>query len=117
MQRATQGKNREGKGTNICIIGPSKKFFSGLSAYTICLANALSKSSRVSVVLLRNLLPKFLYPGKEHVSRQDYSLNFVSGVETYDGLDWNSPLSWIRALSPWLFVPSSNPHALLETMP
>lgn len=82
---------------NICIIGPSKKFFSGLSAYTICLTNALSKHNNVSVALLRNLLPQFLYPGKNHLNRQDYSLNFLPRVEIYDGLDWNSPPSWARA--------------------
>lgn len=82
---------------NICIVGPSKRFFSGLSAYTICLANALSKHNNVSVALLRNLLPKFLYPGRGHLDRQDYSLNFLPGIETYDGLDWNSPPSWFRA--------------------
>lgn len=82
---------------NICIVGPSKRFFSGLSAYIICLANALSEHDNVSVALLRNLLPKFLYPGKGHLDRQDYSLNFLPVIEIYDGLDWNSPPSWFRA--------------------
>ena len=81
---------------NISVIGPSKRFFSGLSAYTICLANVLSESNTVSVALLRNLLPKFLYPGKGHLNRQDYSLDFSPKIKTYDGLDWNSPASWMR---------------------
>jgi len=82
---------------NICIVGPSKRFFSGLSAYIICLANALSEHDNVAVALLRNLLPRFLYPGKGHLDRQDYSLNFLPVIEIYDGLDWNSPPSWFRA--------------------
>jgi glycosyltransferase involved in cell wall biosynthesis len=82
---------------NIGVVGPSKRFFSGLSAHTICLANAMSKHNKVSVALLRNLLPRFLYPGKGHLDRQDYSLNFLPGIETYHGLDWNSPPSWAGA--------------------
>jgi len=82
---------------NICIVGPSKRFFSGLSAYIICLANALSEHDNVSVALLRNLLPRFLYPGKGHLDRQDYSLSFLRRIETYHGLDWNSPPSWAGA--------------------
>jgi len=41
---------------NISTIGPSKRFFSGISAYTICLANALSEDNDVSALLLRCLL-------------------------------------------------------------
>lgn len=95
---------------NISIIGPSKKFFSGLSAYTICLANALSKSNEVSVVLLRNLLPRFLYPGKGHLGRQDYSLDFLPAIKTYDGLDWNSPRSWFRA---YRFLKRQGPEVIV----
>lgn len=95
---------------NICIVGPSKRFFSGLSAHTIWLANALSKHSNVSVALLRNLLPRFLYPGKGHLDRQDYSLNFLPGIETYDGLDWNSPPSWFRA---YRFLKQQKPDVIV----
>lgn len=81
----------------VCIVGPSKRFFSGISAYTICLTNALSKGNDASALLLRNLLPKFLYPGKGQIGRIDHSLQFASGILSFDGMDWNSPLSWIRA--------------------
>ena len=82
----------------ICLIGPSKKFFGGVSAYTIRLANALSAKRPVSVLLLRNLLPRFLYPGKDHVGRQDYCLDFKPGIRVFEGMDWNSPWSWMQAL-------------------
>jgi glycosyltransferase involved in cell wall biosynthesis len=82
----------------ICVIGPSKKFFSGLSAYTIGLANAFSKDNDVSVILLRNLVPKFFYPGKEHVGKEDESLYLHNDIPVFDGIDWNSPLTWIKAL-------------------
>jgi glycosyltransferase involved in cell wall biosynthesis len=96
--------------TKICIVGPSKKYFSGVSAYTICLANALSKKDSVSVLMLRNLLPRFLYPGKKNVGRQDYSLEFASEIEVFDGMDWNSPLSWIKACR---FLKKEKPDIIL----
>ena len=98
------------RGKKICIVGPSKRFFSGLSAYTICLANALSSGNEVSVVLLRNLLPKFLYPGREHVGREDYSLYFTSAIKAYDGMDWNSPLTWLRA---YRFLQRKKPEVII----
>lgn len=94
----------------ICVVGPSKRFFSGLSAYTICLANALSKDNDVSTVLLRNLLPRFLYPGKAHVGREGYSLCLRQEIKSFDGMDWNSPLSWLRA---YRFLKQQKPDAII----
>jgi len=82
----------------ICIVGPSKKFFSGVSAFTIRLSNALSAGNEVCVLLLRNLLPGFLYPGKNNVGRTDYSSDFQPDIKRFEGLDWNSPLSWLRGI-------------------
>jgi len=94
----------------ICVIGPSRRFFSGLSAYTICLANALSKSNNVSVALLRNLLPQFLYPGRGHLGRQDYALDLLPGTKTYDGMDWNSPRTWVKA---YRFLKQEKPDVII----
>ncbi len=94
----------------ICIIGPSTKYFSGISAYTVRLANALSASHSVSVVLIRNLLPRFLYPGKHQVDRGDHLINFSPQIKTFNGLDWNSPRSWIRA---YRFLRNERPDAIV----
>ena len=94
----------------ICIIGPSTKFFSGISAYTIRLANALSASNHVSVLLIRNLLPRFLYPGKHQVDRRDHSISFHPTINAFNGLDWNSPLSWIRA---YRFLKNERPDVII----
>jgi len=94
----------------VCVIGPSKKFFSGMSVYTICLANALSVNNDVSVVLLRNLLARLLYPGKWNVGRDDQSVGFLAQIHTYDGLDWNSPLSWLRA---YRFLKQQEPDVII----
>jgi len=95
----------------ICIIGPSKYFFSGISAHTIFLANTLSRNQhRISVILLRKLVPRFLYPGKAHVNKGNYLMNLDDGIDVYDGMDWNSPLSWFRA---YRFLKRHMPDALI----
>ena len=82
---------------NICVVGPSKRFFSGITAHTIFLANAISKRNPVSVILLRNLLPRFLFPGREHVGKDQYYVDFTPNIDVYDGMDYNSPRSWFGA--------------------
>ena len=72
----------------ICIIGPGKKFLSGITYYTISLANEFSKTEEVSVVTLRNLLPKFLFPGSKRVGNNISSLDFNKNIKVFDGLDW-----------------------------
>jgi len=61
-------------GWKICIVGSSKRFFSGITTHTIFLANALANRNQVSVILLRQLLPRFLFPGREHVGKDQYSM-------------------------------------------
>ncbi|MCD5409184.1 MAG: glycosyltransferase, partial [Methanocellales archaeon] len=95
---------------NICIVGPSKRFISGLSYYTIRLANALSTSNNVSVVCLRKLLPQFLFPGREHVGKKISDLEFSPNIAVYDGMDYNSPLSWIGAFR---FIKKKNPDVII----
>src|SRR5659263_678815 len=53
----------------ICIVGPSKRFLSGISYYTIRLANILSSSCDVYVLNYRKLLPEFLFPGRGHIGK------------------------------------------------
>jgi glycosyltransferase involved in cell wall biosynthesis len=94
----------------ICIIGPSRKFYSGVSAYTIRLANALATSYYVSVLMIRNLLPKFLYPGKKHVGEHNNQDALLPGISSYNGIDWNSPVSWIRA---YRFLKKEKPDVII----
>jgi len=94
----------------ICVVGPSKYFFSGLSAHTIFLANALSNQAEISVILLRKLLPRFLYPGKKHLNRSDYLISLKEGLAAFEGMDWNSPLSWIKSIH---FLRHHRPDAII----
>jgi len=94
----------------LCIVGPSKRFFSGITTHTIFLANALAKRHQVSVILLRQLLPRFLFPGRQHVGKDQYSIDFAPGIEVYDGLDYNSPWSWVGA---YRFLKKQIPAAMI----
>jgi glycosyltransferase involved in cell wall biosynthesis len=82
---------------SICIVGPSKRFLSGISYYTIRLANAMSIKKDVSVICFRQLLPTFLFPGRSHVGKNISKLNFSPEIPVFDGIDYNNPLTWIRA--------------------
>lgn len=95
---------------NICVVGPSKRFFSGITAHTIFLANALSERNKVSVILLRNLLPRFLFPGREHVGKDMYSIDFTLDIDVYDGMDYNSPWSWFGA---YKFLKQHRPDVII----
>lgn len=96
---------------HICIVGSSKKFFSGISAYTIVMANAFAEQGHeVSAILLRNLVPLFLYPGRDRVGKGKHIIDFKPKIDVYDGMDWNSPTSWTRACC---FIKKNKPDAII----
>jgi glycosyltransferase involved in cell wall biosynthesis len=86
-----------GKKLKVCIVGPSKKFLSGISYYTIRLANALAGDYDVSVLCFRNLLPKFLFPGSKHVGKDLSTLDYDARVNVFNGMDYNNPYTWYKA--------------------
>lgn len=94
----------------VCVVGPSKKFLSGISYYTIRLSNSLAPRYDVSVICFRNLLPKFLFPGSKHVGQDLSSLNYREGLPVLDGMDWNNPVTWYRA---YRFLLREKPDVIL----
>lgn len=97
-------------GHRICIVGPSKLFFSGITVRTVELANALAGKNQVSALLFRNLAPRFLYPGREHIGKDIYAINFDPAVKVYDGMDYNSPVSWYKSCQ---FLKDMKPEAII----
>ncbi|VVB89942.1 D-inositol-3-phosphate glycosyltransferase [uncultured archaeon] len=95
---------------NICIVGPSKRFLSGISYYTIRIANALSDSNNVSVICFRKLLPEFLFPGRRHVGRNISHIDFNPNVRVFDGMDYNNPLTWYSA---YRYLNRSKPDVII----
>jgi len=83
--------------TKVVIIGPSKKFLSGISYYTIRLSNALSELVEVKAILFRRMLPKRLFPGWRRVGKELTRQKFNERVKVYEMLDWYNPVTWLRA--------------------
>lgn len=81
----------------IALIGPSIRFLSGISYYTIHLANALSERGDVQAILFRHMLPKKFFPGWKRVGETLATTTFRPDVEVQELLDWYNPISWIRA--------------------
>jgi len=65
------GANNSQDRLKIAIFGPSKRFLSGITYFTIRLANALIEIGDVNAVLFRNMLPKKLFQGGD-VSEMTY---------------------------------------------
>ncbi len=85
------------KKRKIGIIGPSPRFLSGISYFTMRLSNALAKRCTVSVVLFRHMLPKRLFPGWKRVGSDIAAFSYDDAIACEEILDWYNPLSWNRA--------------------
>jgi glycosyltransferase involved in cell wall biosynthesis len=83
--------------TRVCVVGSSTRFLSGISYYTLRLSNALADSQRVSTILMRQLLPTFVYPGRARVGAQLTDLTYRKNVRVLDGVDWYWLPSMLRA--------------------
>jgi glycosyltransferase involved in cell wall biosynthesis len=94
----------------ICVVGPGARFLSGISHHTTRVANSLAGSNRVAVVLMRQLLPTFLYPGRARVGADLTQVSFAAEVETFDGVDWFWLPSILRAIA---FLVRRRPHVLV----
>ena len=77
-------KTSNGNYSNVLIVGPGNKFRSGLTYFTSYLSDALGADT----ALFRDMLPAFLFPGKDRLGEP--------GENEY--IDWYNPLTWIRAL-------------------
>jgi glycosyltransferase involved in cell wall biosynthesis len=73
---------------SICVVGAGSHFTSGISYYTVALANALARRHRVAVIPMRRLLPARLYPGWRRVGRHEMRLRYSPEVEVFPGVDW-----------------------------
>lgn len=98
------------KKPRVCVLGPGKRFISGISYYTIRLVNALSDRYSVSVILLRNLVPKFLFPGGKRVGQAISALEVSDRVSVYDGIDWYWMPGVIRVPG---FLKAESPHIIV----
>jgi glycosyltransferase involved in cell wall biosynthesis len=80
-------------------VGSGTRFFSGISVYTVSLANAFAASRPVSIITMRQLLPTRLYPGRARVGTPLADLTTDPRVVVLDGIDWYWIPSLLRAIT------------------
>ena len=84
---------------SVCLVGPGWRFTSGISYYTCRLANSMATDQcDTSVILIRRLLPRLLYPGKRRVGLKRARMEYRSDVSAFDGIDWWWGTSLPRAI-------------------
>ena len=94
---AEDGAERDRR-TGVCVVGSGTRFLSGISVYTMRLANALAASRPASVLTMRQLLPTRLYPGGARVGASLINLEPHPHVAVFDGVDWYWIPSIVRAI-------------------
>jgi glycosyltransferase involved in cell wall biosynthesis len=89
-------KKNAAKSLNIVLMGPSTRFLSGITYFTIRLANALTDVATVEVLLFRHMLPLKLFPGWKRVGKVRPSERFNPRVRILEALDWYNPVTWME---------------------
>jgi glycosyltransferase involved in cell wall biosynthesis len=72
----------------VVVIGSGTRFLSGISVYTVRLANALAERHPTAMITMSRLLPARLYPGWKRVGAELARLDHDPRVSVYDGVDW-----------------------------
>ena len=74
--------------TRVCVVGPGTRFLSGITYYTYSLIEALTGAGyHCSAVLIRNLVPVRLYPGRARVGDALTDLSLPPDVPRVDGVE------------------------------
>jgi len=116
MDRADLGETRpshnaEVNGRGVLVVGSGTHFISGVSHYTRYVAVALAERTSVSVILMRKLIPRALYPGRARVGDDTLTdENYPPDMEVFDGVDWYWIPSMLGALR---FLRRHRPAVLL----
>lgn len=81
------------------MVGSGWRFTSGISYYTCRLVTAFSAERYpVGALLMRRLVPRRLYPGRDRVGAPVSRLAYPDGVPVFDGVDWFWLPSILRAV-------------------
>lgn len=107
---AVAGSDDPRSGLKVCVVGSGTRFVSGISYYTYFLARALEQRYDVVAILMRQLIPRRWYPGRERVGRSVMAYDLAAEVPTFDGVDWWGWPSVPRAVS---FLRAQRPHVLV----
>jgi len=94
----------------VMVVGAGWRFTSGISYYTCRLTNAIAEVAPVSALLMRQLVPTRLYPGRERVGQPVNDLVYDPSVNVFDGVDW----FWGRSIrKASRFLDANRPQVLI----
>jgi glycosyltransferase involved in cell wall biosynthesis len=82
----------------VLVVGSGTTFLSGVSHYTRYAALALAERTTASVILMRKLIPRALYPGRARVGQRLTDARYPADVPVFDGVDWYWVPSMLGAL-------------------
>jgi glycosyltransferase involved in cell wall biosynthesis/GT2 family glycosyltransferase len=99
-----------GGGRGVLVVGSGTHFISGVSHYTRYVAVALARRTPVSVILMRRLIPRTLYPGRARVGDTLTDEDYPPDMQVFDGVDWYWMPSILGALR---FLRRRRPEAVL----
>ena len=95
----------------VCVVGSGWQFTSGISYYTCRLVEAFeAERFAVTALLMRRLVPRRLYPGRDRVGAPVSQLGYPSEVPVFDGVDWFWFPSIVRAIR---FLRRQRPEILI----
>ncbi|MDQ2755138.1 MAG: glycosyltransferase [Actinomycetota bacterium] len=84
-------------GPRVLVVGAGWRFTSGISYYTCRLTNALAQRLPTDALLVRRLVPKALYPGRDRVGQVVNDIAYDPTVTVLEGLDWYWGASMTRS--------------------
>ncbi len=84
-------------GPRVLVVGAGWRFTSGISYYTCRLTNALAQRMPTDALLVRQLVPKALYPGRDRVGQVVNDVSYDPSVTVLEGLDWYWGASMARS--------------------
>lgn len=106
----TSMRPRDARRPRVMVVGAGWRFTSGISYYTCRLTNAFADATDTSALLMRQLVPTRLYPGRARVGQAVNTLDYAPGVHVYDGVDW----SWGRSMRDAVrFITAERPDVLV----
>ena len=83
----------------VMVVGPGARFLSGIGYHTASIANAFARrGDSVSALLIRDLLPRHLFPGRNRVGKHGPEVLRLEKVPTCEALDWYWGMSLYRSI-------------------
>ena len=111
MSSALRGETVGGTSIpRVMVVGAGWRFTSGISYYTCRLTNAFAQSHPTSALLMRQLVPTRLYPGRGRVGQAVNDLTYAPEVAVLDGVDWYWGRSMLEARR---FIAANRPDVLV----